>query len=66
MNALLRQRDLMEFFGISRSTFWRMSRRDDFPKPVMVMGMKRWRCEDLELWLNGRQENTPAEASPAS
>ncbi|NVN92113.1 MAG: AlpA family phage regulatory protein [Desulfuromonadales bacterium] len=28
----------MEFMNISRSTLWRMSRREDFPKPVLFMG----------------------------
>ena len=65
MNALMRQRDMMEFMRISRSTLWRMSQFEDFPKPVIVMGMKRWRREELESWLSARQVETAIEVSTA-
>lgn len=65
MNALMRQRDMMEFLRISRSTLWRISRSDDFPKPVILMGMKRWRREELESWLSARQVETAIEVSTA-
>lgn len=54
VDALLRQRDLMEIMQISRSTLWRVQQRDDFPKPVTLLGCKRWRREELEAWLNER------------
>ncbi len=63
MSGLMRQRDLMEFMKISRSTLWRMMRHKDFPKPVVLMGLKRWRTEDLESWLRARQENAATAGS---
>ncbi|MBT0663162.1 AlpA family phage regulatory protein [Geobacter pelophilus] len=55
MEALLRQRDLMEIMNVSRATLWRMLRHQNFPKPVVLMGCKRWRREDLESWLEARR-----------
>jgi len=65
MNALMRQRDLMEYMNVSRSTLWRMTQREDFPKPVLLMGLKRWRRDELESWLSSRQENSAAQITPA-
>lgn len=55
MEALLRQRDLMEIMNVSRATLWRILRHQNFPKPVVLMGCKRWRREDLESWLEARK-----------
>jgi len=65
MNVLMRQRDLMEYMNVSRSTLWRMTQREDFPKPVILMGLKRWRREELESWLSLRQEQATGQASTA-
>jgi predicted DNA-binding transcriptional regulator AlpA len=65
MNVLMRQRDLMEFLRISRSTLWRMSQHEDFPKPVILIGLKRWRREDLESWLRAKQGEAAAGVSIA-
>jgi predicted DNA-binding transcriptional regulator AlpA len=55
MGGLMRQRDMMDFMKISRSTLWRIMRHEDFPKPVVLMGLKRWRREEVETWLRSRQ-----------
>lgn len=65
MNALMRQRDLMEFMNVSRSTLWRMTQQEDFPKPVILMGLKRWRRDELESWLSSRQEQASGQVSAA-
>ena len=54
MDALLKLRDLMEIMKISRSTLWRVQQREDFPKPVSLLGCKRWRYEELKAWLDGQ------------
>jgi len=59
----MRQRDQMEYMSISRSTLWRMTQREDFPKPVILMGLKRWRCEELWSWLSSRQEKATGQVS---
>lgn len=63
MNALMRTRDLMEFMNISRSTLWRLTQLDDFPRPVILMGLKRWRQEELESWLSTRRDQSVTEVS---
>ena len=65
MNALMRQRDLMELLRISRTTLWRMMQQENFPKPVIFRGMKRWRLEEIETWLRGRQEAAGGELPQA-
>ncbi|MDD2899312.1 MAG: AlpA family phage regulatory protein [Desulfuromonadaceae bacterium] len=55
MEVLLRQRDLMEIMNVSRATLWRVLRHQNFPKPVILMGCKRWRSEDVESWLEARK-----------
>ena len=52
MDALLKLRDLMEIMKISRSTLWRVQQREDFPKPMTLLGCKRWRREALKMWLD--------------
>lgn len=60
MSGLMRQRDMMEFMKVSRSTLWRIMRHEDFPKPVVLMGLKRWRREEIETWLRSRQDDAAA------
>lgn len=52
MDDLLSQHDLMEIMKVSRSTLWRVRQRENFPRPVMVLGCKRWRPEELKAWLD--------------
>ena len=65
MGGLMRQRDMMDFMKISRSTLWRIMRHEDFPKPVVLMGLKRWRREEVETWLRSRQDEAVASISSA-
>jgi len=65
MGGLMRQRDMMDFMKISRSTLWRIMRQKDFPKPVVLMGLKRWRREEVETWLRSRQDEAVAGISSA-
>lgn len=60
MGGLMRQRDMMDFMKISRSTLWRIMQQEDFPKPVVLMGLKRWRREEIETWLSSRQDEAAA------
>ena len=57
MDDLLRLRDLMEIMKISRSTLWRVQQRDNFPKPVTLLGCKRWRRKELKAWLDEQAAN---------
>jgi len=60
MSGLMRQRDMMEFMKVSRSTLWRIMRHEDFPRPVVLLGLKRWRREEIERWLRSRQDEAAA------
>lgn len=62
---MMRQRDLMEFMNISRATLWRMQRQKDFPNPVILMGCKRWRRQEIELWLEAKKE-APSQEVPVA
>jgi predicted DNA-binding transcriptional regulator AlpA len=55
MEDLLSQGDLLKLMHISRGTFWRMRKHENFPKPVILMGCQRWRPEDVQLWLEARK-----------
>jgi len=46
----------MEFMNISRATLWRIQRHKNFPKPVILLGCKRWRREEVEAWLDEKKE----------
>jgi len=65
MGGLMRQRDMMDFMKISRSTLWRIMQHEDFPKPVILMGLKRWRREEIETWLSSRQDEVASGMSSA-
>ena len=55
-DSLMKRSELMEFMGISPTTFWRLTRQVDFPRPVLVRGMKRWRRDEVDNWLNAGRE----------
>lgn len=55
MKPMLKIFDLLEILNISRATLWRLLNNDEnFPKPVTLMGCKRWRREDVEEYLSKR------------
>ncbi len=57
MKPMLKIFDLLEILNISRATLWRLLNNDEnFPKPVILLGCKRWRREDVEEYLNNRAE----------
>jgi len=48
MKPMLKIFDLLEILNISRATLWRLLNNDaSFPKPVVLLGCTRWRCEDV-------------------
>ena len=54
-SRILRLPEVMEATGLSRTTIWRMKKRDEFPKSVQL-GPRAvgWRSSDIEEWLNSR------------
>jgi predicted DNA-binding transcriptional regulator AlpA len=50
---ILRIDEVCSLLQISRSTFWRWRRYDNFPKPtVKSRGGKKWKFSDIEAWLD--------------
>jgi predicted DNA-binding transcriptional regulator AlpA len=44
--------------GISRVTLWRYSKRfHDFPRPVLIGGVKRWVSKEIDDWLLSHRTN---------
>jgi prophage regulatory protein len=37
-------------YGVNRGTVWRWARDTDFPDPVKIFGITRWRLLDIEKW----------------
>ena len=54
---IYRVKDLVEILGISRTTIYRMRKREDFPRPVSLGDRaKGWLREDIEAWVKSRRE----------
>ena len=49
---LLKEKEVCELIGFSKSTLWRMVSRGDFPKPYKFgMRMTRWNNWEIHMWL---------------
>lgn len=47
--SYLSDTQLAERYSVSRSTIWRWTNRNNFPKPVQLSpGTTRWRKDDIE------------------
>jgi prophage regulatory protein len=54
-NRILRWREVRSRVGLSRSTIWRMVRRGEFPKPLMLGRQSiGWLETELNLWIETR------------
>lgn len=50
--GFLRQRQVLAFVPISKSTLWRRVQARSFPQPVKLSaGITAWRAEDLRSWI---------------
>jgi len=50
--GFLRQRQVLAFVPISKSTLWRQVRARSFPKPVKLSArVTAWRAEDVRQWI---------------
>jgi predicted DNA-binding transcriptional regulator AlpA len=47
---ILSDKSLVILFNACRTTIWRWTRTDKFPKPVKLGGATRWRLSDIETW----------------
>ena len=55
-NRLLRRPEVERLTGLSRASIYRLMAHGDFPRPLRV-GVRgvRWRSEDIDRWLAGRE-----------
>lgn len=48
-------KQLAERYGVTRTTIWRWSRLDEFPRPSKLgSGCTRWALRSVEAWEGGR------------
>mmetsp|Transcript_43968 Transcript_43968/g.77536 ORF Transcript_43968/g.77536 Transcript_43968/m.77536 type:complete len:92 (-) Transcript_43968:95-370(-) len=56
--GFLRQRQVLAFVPISKSTLWRQVRARSFPSPVKLSaGVTAWRAEDVRRWITEQGDN---------
>ena len=56
--GFLRQRQVLAFVPISKSTLWRQVRARSFPSPVKLSaGVTAWRAEDVRRWITEQGGN---------
>lgn len=55
MKQILRNKQVVEEYGLSSTTIWRREREGTFPKRVKLAGGRAvgWLRSDLEAWLQG-------------
>lgn len=53
MDRFLREPEVHNITGLSRTTRWRMSREDQFPKPYQIGGGNTvaWRESEIREWM---------------
>ena len=56
--GFLRQRQVLAFVPISKSTLWRQVRARSFPSPVKLSArVTAWRAEDVRRWITEQGGN---------
>lgn len=55
-DRILRANEVQKIVGLSRSTIWRLERKNDFPARVPLgVGSIGWLKSDIEAWLKNRK-----------
>ena len=52
---VLRMPEVLSRIGLSRSTVWRLIKKEEFPKPIRLGGRAiGWIEDDVESWIQSR------------
>ena len=50
---LLKEKEVCNLMGFSKSTLWRLVGKNDFPKPIKFgQRMTRWNSYEVHLWMD--------------
>lgn len=53
---LLAVRDILDLIPVSRSTLYRWMELTDFPKPVRLHGRVLWKSEEINAYIDSKQD----------
>jgi prophage regulatory protein len=60
-DRILREPEVGEKTGLSRTTRWRLTKKNKFPAPVRLSDTAiGWRASDIEAWIASRQPTREA------
>ncbi|WP_404292119.1 helix-turn-helix transcriptional regulator [Microvirga sp. RSM25] len=63
-NRILRESEVRECTGLSRTTRWRLIRSNKFPAPVHISDHAvGWKESDIQAWIEARTRASSAKAS---
>ena len=64
---ILRIRDVTITTGLSRTTLWRLERRGDFPRRILLSpNSTGWIESEIEQWIESRPRKQSSESFPKS
>jgi predicted DNA-binding transcriptional regulator AlpA len=52
INEYIKASKAHNLFGVSRTTFWRFSKEEGFPKKRVIMGVTLYSIKELRNWLD--------------
>jgi predicted DNA-binding transcriptional regulator AlpA len=56
LTGYIRLNKLIKFVPLSKSSIWRLSKKDKFPRPVKITdNCTVWKCEAVHAWLNSKE-----------
>lgn len=50
--------DMLPYLPIKRSTVWAWCKQNRFPLPVKIYSLTRWRCVEVQAWLDQYSDPT--------
>lgn len=57
-NRILRQSEVMQKTGLSRTTLWRLEKQNKFPKKIQISERNiGWLSDDIDDWINNKRAN---------